>query len=122
MATVDFTRAPLSDPDARRVDVRTWVVTGAGADDGQPYVSYLRPDKTIQLIAADFSSTTVVIEGSNDGTNWEALTDADGNPCSFTSADIVFVRESPFYLRPRASGGTGSITVILVAATMGRDW
>ena len=123
MATIAFTKDPLTNDSSarRRVDIITWVVTGAGADDGSPYVSYFRPDKTIQLIGT-FSSTTVVIEGSNDGTNWATLTDADGNACSFTAPDMVFVRESPKFVRPNATGGTGSITVILVAATMGRDW
>ena len=121
MATIAFTTTVLPQGDARRVDIRTWVVAGATSDVGTPYTAYLRPDKTIQLIGT-FSSTTVLIEGSNDGTNWATLTDADGNLCSFTSADMVFVREAPQFMRPNASGGTGSITVILVALTMGRDW
>lgn len=123
MTEVAFIKADLPDGDSRKVDIITWTDL-AGSDTGQPYVSYLRPDKTIQIIdgTSGFSGDTLVIEGSNDGTNWETLSDADGNPCSFTDTDIVFVRESPRYLRPSISGGAGNVTVILVAANMGRDW
>lgn len=118
MATIEFTK---QNPD-RRVDIVTWANLGQG-DDGQPYVAYNRPDKTIQILGS-FDSTTVLFEGSNDGSNWETLTDADGSACSFTGADLVFVREAPFYVRPiiDSDGGSGDITIIMVAATQGRDW
>lgn len=118
MATINFT----SNPQDRRVDIITWTGLGDG-DDGSSYVSYLRPDKTVQ-VTGTFDSTTIVIEGSNDGSNWHTLTDADGGACSFTGAALAFIRESPYYLRPRvtADGGGGDVDVILVAANMGRDW
>ena len=116
MATIDFTK----NEDNERVDIITWSnLSGAADDEGRDYVSYLRPDKTVQVLDG-FSGDTLVIEGSNDGTNYETLTDADGNALSFTGPGLKFVRESPHYLRPRIGGGTGSVTVILVAATQSR--
>lgn len=125
MATINFTKADLPSGDDKRVDVITWTdLAGSTSDVGSPYTSYLRPDKTIQILdgSSGFNGDTLVIQGSNDGTNWETLSDADGNACSFTDVDMVFVRESPRFLRPSISGGTGDVTVILCAANMGRDW
>jgi hypothetical protein len=59
---------------------------------------------------------SITIQGSNDGTNWFALTDPQGNALTKTAAAIEQVLESPLYIRPlvTAGDGTTSLTVILL--------
>jgi hypothetical protein len=75
------------------------------------------PDKTVS-VEGTFSSATVVIQGSNDGTNYETLTDLNGSSLSFTSAPVPkTIRENPLFIRASTSGGGGAdIDVIIVAA------
>ncbi len=63
-------------------------------------------DKSVQVVGT-FNGGTVVIEGSNDGTNWVTLTDPQGNAISKTSAFIEQILEVTRYVRPRVSAGTG---------------
>jgi len=57
---------------------------------------------------------TVLLEGSNDDTNYFGLKDASGTAISLTAAGIRQVLEGPKYIRPRVSAGTGvSVTAIL---------
>lgn len=63
-------------------------------------------DRSIQVVGS-FNSGTVVLEGSNDGTNYVTLTDPQGNALSFTSAGIEQIQELTRYIRPRVSAGTG---------------
>lgn len=55
---------------------------------------------------------TVVLQGSNDGTNYFTLNDRNGNAISATSAGIFNIVNLPAYVRP--SGGTGVTAVIPV--------
>lgn len=64
-------------------------------------------DRTIQ-VDGTFDSVTVVLKGSNDGTNYVALTDPQGNSISKTSAAIEQVEEATIFVKPTHSGGGGS--------------
>lgn len=81
-------------------------------DDGEPLptdtiVQYL--DRTFQ-VTGTFGGATVLIEGTNDGTNWYTLTDPQGVALSISSAGIYQVIQVTLKMRPRVSGGDGSTT------------
>jgi len=86
--------------------------TLVNGDDGEVTSANLIPwlDRTFQ-VDGTFAGATVVIEGSNDGVNYYTLTDPQGVPLSFTSADIKQVLEVVMGMRPRVSGGTGATAI-----------
>jgi hypothetical protein len=71
-------------------------------------------DRSVQ-IAGTFGAATVVMQGSNDGTNYAPITDPQGNSISKTSAAIEAMTELCRYVKPTFSGGTGqSVTVTMM--------
>lgn len=60
---------------------------------------------TIQVIGT-FGSATVILQGSNDGTNWVALKDLGDNAISLTAAGGFQFQTAFKFLRPSASGGS----------------
>jgi hypothetical protein len=54
---------------------------------------------------------TVVLEGSNDGTNYSTLTDLTGTAISKTSAGVSVVAENPRFIRPHVTAGDGSTSL-----------
>ena len=66
-------------------------------------------DRVVQIVASNFGSATVVLEGSLDGENWFTLTDPQGNVISFTADGGELVIENTLFLRPRLSvAGSGA--------------
>jgi hypothetical protein len=53
-----------------------------------------------------FGGATVVLQGSNDGTNWVTLKDTQGEDISATDAGMFEFTSAARYLRVSASGGT----------------
>lgn len=91
----------------------TWALTTANAD-GEPCRFQGSGDRTFQVTGTFGSGGTIVLQGSLDGSNWFTLSDPSGDPVSFTSAGLAAVAESPIYVRPFVSAGTGvSVTAIL---------
>lgn len=85
------------------------------ADSGSSFNVPFSAEITAQ-ITGTFGSATVVVEGSNDGTNWTTLTKKGGtSAASFTSAGLCTVNENPAYIRASTSGGTGSAIKVVVA-------
>lgn len=81
------------------------------------------PDTTDACVTmtGTFDSGTVVLQGSNDGTNWLSLTDPQGNAISKTSAAIEQISEVPRYLRPSVSGqGASAAIKVMIKATGAR--
>ena len=71
-------------------------------------------DRSAQIVGT-FGGATVVVNGSNDGTNYAPVTDPQGNAISKTSAAIEAISEATLFVRPTHSGGTAeSMNVILV--------
>ena len=67
-------------------------------------------------VTGTFGSATVVLQASNDGSNWVTLKDTAGNAISFTSAGMAEFSTAALYLRPSASGGSSQdldITMVL---------
>lgn len=77
--------------------------------------------RSIQF-SGTFDSATIILEGSNDGTNYQTLTDPQGNAISKTSAALEQIEEATRYVRPSSSGGSGSqsITATLFLVRRGR--
>lgn len=71
-------------------------------------------DRTVQIGTSSttgFATGTVVVQGSNDGSNWFTLTDPQGNGISKTAASIETIMETPRYTRAAMTGATGGESV-----------
>lgn len=77
-------------------------------DTGSPAVFPENADRSIQCTGTFGAGGTIVIEGSNDGTNYSTLTDQLGSSLSMTAAGIKMITELTFYIRPRVSAGDGT--------------
>ena len=95
--------------------VTTWAAM-AGTDNGAPFRLPCSADLTFQ-VSGTFGGATVTFQGSNDGTTWHPLTQRTGTTnMAYTSAAAHACNETPLFVRPNITGGTGSsITVILAA-------
>lgn len=93
-----------------RVHIVTW--TGlANGDDGDPIQMTGSSDRTIQFDGTFGTGGTIILEGSNDGTNYYALTDPQGNNISKTAGSLETVVELTKYIRPRVSAGDGTTSL-----------
>jgi hypothetical protein len=114
MATVPFTAE----------DIRTFGDTGhviawtslANGDDGTPLEMIGSADRSVQVVGTFGAGGTVLLEGSNDGTNYNTLHDPGGTALSLTTSQIVAVLEISAFIRPRVSAGDGTtaLTVTLL--------
>lgn len=96
----------------------TWYAMANG-DSGAPIRVPHFPGKTLQITGTFGVGGNVVIEGSNDGTNWATLTDLAGAALgTITSAGIKTVRENPWYIRPRVSAGDGTTSLVVSVAVI----
>ncbi len=64
---------------------------------------------------------TTVIEGSNDETNYETLTDRQGGDVSFIADGIREIEENPRQIRPRVSDGSSVSVNVTIIVSRGRD-
>lgn len=59
-----------------------------------------------------FGGATITLQGSNDGTNFYAITSAAGDDVALSAAGIVEFSTGAAYIRPAtASGSSSSVTV-----------
>ncbi len=70
-------------------------------------------DRSVQVVGT-FNAGTVVMQGSNDGLNWDTLNDAQGNPLSFTVTKIEQILEVTRFLRPKSTGAGMDIDVFVL--------
>lgn len=68
-------------------------------------------DKTVTITGTFGTGGTLVLQGSNDGTNWFSLTDPQANAISKTAAAMEAVLEAPRYIRPNVTAGDGSTSL-----------
>lgn len=74
-------------------------------------------DRSLQLTGALGSGGTVSIEGSNDGTNWHELGDAEGDQLVLDEAsEIRNVMEMTRFIRPKVATGDGSTNLVVTMA------
>src|SRR5580692_716600 len=112
LPTFSKIRGPAGGIDAVVV---TWAALAASGDAGQ---ALQRPDLADRSVAVTgtFAGSTIVFEGSNDGTNYFTLSNPAGSATSFTSAGLMQVTEATAWVRPRVTAGSGAtLTVTLTA-------
>lgn len=86
-----------------KASLATWTAL-ATSDTGKPVVGVGLSDRSFQA-SGTFGGATVVLQGSNNGTDWVTLTDPAGVALSFTSAGLKQVLQVTKYMRPSVSGG-----------------
>jgi hypothetical protein len=89
----------------------------ANSDNGTAVELYGSADRSVQITGTFGAGGTIVIEGSNDGTNYVTLYNLQASALSFTAAGLKGVAEITRYIRPRVTAGDGttSLTVTLLA-------
>lgn len=97
---------------AQSVASCSWAL--GNADIGLPIEMTDYADRSVQ-VEGTFGAATVVIQGSNDGTNFQTLRDPQGVALSFTTAGLKQILETTRLIRVSSSGGTGTaVTVTMV--------
>ena len=88
-------------------------------DTGAPVTFPKYPDRSVQIAGTFGTGGTVVIEGSNDGTNFATLNAASGGALTTSTAVIRQVLEQTVQMRPNVTAGdaTTNITVSMVVKT-----
>lgn len=67
-------------------------------------------DRSVQ-VNGTFGGATVALAGSNDGVNFETLSDPTGVALSFTANKLKAVLEAPRQIKPVISAGDGTTAV-----------
>lgn len=65
-------------------------------------------DRTVQVAGTPGAGGNLRIEGSNDGSNYAALSDPQGNALNVAAAKIEAITEVPLLTRPRVTAGDGT--------------
>lgn len=104
----------------------TVVVTWAGVTQadtftpvGPRWADY--SDRNCQLVGT-FGGATVIWKGSNNGTDYEPLTDPQGNAISKTIAGTTLeqITENTLFVQPTHSGGAGETMAAILVMRRGR--
>lgn len=98
--------------------LRTWSPLTTTNADGNPinYASNGMGGVTFQVSGTWGAGGALVIEGSNDGTNYFTLTDQANAALTLSANALKTVRDTPLYIRPRVTGGDGTTSLTVVAA------
>lgn len=77
----------------------------------------------LQVYGTFGAGGTILLEGSNDGVVYATLDDFNGDPVSITAASIVYLSQTPVFVRMRVSAGdvTTSLTAILLLRRQSND-
>ena len=116
---VAITNAPIGTEG--RQDLSTKIATWSGlvnGDDGVPYGSPHRADRSIEVSGVFGAGGNLRLEGRNDlGGDWSLLTDSRGEPLDIQVAGIYQVTEITLEVRPRVTSGDGTtlLKAVLVA-------
>jgi hypothetical protein len=77
-------------------------------------------DRSVQF-SGTFGTATVILQGSNNGTDWVTLADGQGNAISKTAAAIEQIAEFTRYIRPNTSGGGGGVVIAVTVFGRGQE-
>lgn len=69
-------------------------------------------DRSVQ-IEGDFGGAALALKGSNDGSNYQTLTDPLGSAISRTTAGLKQITEFTHAVNPVLSGGDGSTNLVV---------
>jgi len=113
MATINAVITDISQDGS--VSKISWPSVTNTNSDGAPVVSCEWADRCVS-VDGTFGGATITIQGSNDGTNWYTLNNAQGTALTFTAAGMKQIVEVPYFTRPLLTGGAGStLNIIMVA-------
>jgi len=107
-----------SESDVIRV---TWA-TMANGDIGSPVTYPQWADRSVQIIGTFGAGGTVVIQGTNDGTNYSTLADVSGTALSFTAAGFETIMDVPWKIRPNVTAGDGTTSLTVVMVMRHQSW
>lgn len=114
MATRTASLTPLSYANGEKAHVVVWSgLTNATSDDGSAVELFGSPDRSVQVTGTFGAGGSVRLQGSNDGSNWAALTDPQGNDLNITSAKIEAITEITRYIRPLVTAGDGTTSLVV---------
>lgn len=102
---------------SKEVGIYTWtgVSTADTATGIGPMNRGVGAKRASVTMSGTFGGATVVLQGSNDGTNWGTLYDLAGNAISLTAAGVREFSSSCLYIRPSSSGGAGDNVDVVLA-------
>jgi hypothetical protein len=109
MANITPTLTRATETASNDVWVASWAL--GNADQGLQVSMSGAADRSVQ-IAGTFGAATVIVEGSNDGTNWTQLSDTGGTAISKTATFLGQIMQLTRYIRCSSSGGTGTAIVV----------
>lgn len=113
MATVSAVLTNIATQDGSVVQSKWTSLTNTNVD-GSP-ISFCEWADRCVSVDGTFGGATVTVQGSNDGTNWYTLNNAQGTAATFTAAGIKQIVELPKFMRPLLSGGSGAdVTVYAI--------
>jgi len=122
MATINYTRTQvLGDTGLGDTGsyIAGWLYTWgpmANGDVGQPATTVRGfVDRSVQAEGTFGSGGSVAAEGSNDGTNFRALTNPQGTTIAITSGGIQQVTEAVAQFRPHVTAGDGTTALTVTA-------
>ena len=118
MATVNVTITKVNIFQGDTSHTAAWTPLTNTNTDGSPVEMPGSKKRCVQVTGTFGAGGSVRIQGSNDGSTYAALHDAQGNALDITAAGIKEVLEVPRYIRPlvTAGDGTTSLTVTLMLA------
>lgn len=77
-------------------------------DDGSSVEGVDFADRTVAVTGNFGTGGSVTLQGSNDNSNWFALTDPQGNAITKTAAGLEVIAEGPRYIKPAVTAGDGA--------------
>lgn len=110
MATVNHSTEEIK---RQKMETIKWKAMACG-DVGDAYqIPWWATSMTVQ-VEGTFNTQTLTLQGSNDKSNYHALTDPQGNNIAFSAAGLEVVEEYPRYIQPSFSGSTGGDLDVLL--------
>lgn len=93
------------------INVKWTSLRDSGTDTAVAFKTANYKSKSVQ-IDGTFSSATVTIQGSNNGTSWTTLTDQSNTALTCTAACLKTIQQDTLYVRPSVSGTVSSSIII----------
>jgi len=96
----------------------TWTGLLQSSSDVGAAVELPGSDRTYQLSGTLGVGGAVIMQGSEDGTNWGSLHDLAGNVLTLDAIGELFVSaEAPRYVRPSVSAGNGTTDITVTMSS-----
>jgi len=106
---------PTPNKVASGVNTHTWETLTENDTAAAALIGGLGPLSASVQFVGTFGGATVVLQGSNDGTNWVTIQDLEGNNVSFTAVGAADFSTAMVYLRPSATSGTSQDVDVIVS-------